>query len=66
VIIDILSANGYPERVIKKVIKKYRYFKPNEPGPMNSINSGSVVLKRYSGLTYIPGISDKIAKKLTE
>jgi hypothetical protein len=33
---------------------------------MNSINSNSGVLKRYSGLTYIPGISDKIAKKLTE
>jgi hypothetical protein len=45
---------------------KYRYFKPNEPRPMNSMNSNSGVLKRYSGLTYIPGISDKIAKKFTD
>jgi hypothetical protein len=33
---------------------------------MNSMNSNSGVLKRYSGLTYVPGISDKFAKKLTE
>jgi hypothetical protein len=33
---------------------------------MNPMNSNSGVSKRYSGLTYIPGISDKIAKKLTE
>jgi hypothetical protein len=33
---------------------------------MNSMNSNSGVLKRYSGLTYIPGISDKIAKKFTD
>jgi hypothetical protein len=33
---------------------------------MNPINSNSGVLKRYSGLTYVPGISENIAKKLTE
>jgi hypothetical protein len=65
-IIIVLSANGYPERVINKVIKKYKYFKPNEPRPVNSINSNSGVLKKYSGFNYIPGVSDKIAKKLTE
>jgi hypothetical protein len=33
---------------------------------MNSMNSSSEVLKKYTRLTYIPGVSDKIAKKLTE
>jgi hypothetical protein len=33
---------------------------------MNSMNSNSAVLKRYSGPTYIPGIIEKIAYKLTE
>jgi hypothetical protein len=33
---------------------------------MNSMNSNSGVLKKYCGLTYLPGISDKISKKLTE
>jgi hypothetical protein len=32
---------------------------------MNSMNSSSGVLKKYSA-AYIPGISDTIAKKLTE
>jgi hypothetical protein len=46
------------KRVINRII--------NEPGPMSSMNSNSGVLKKNSDLTYIPAISDKIAKRLTE
>jgi hypothetical protein len=55
-IMNDLPTNGYPEKVINKVIKKYKYFRRNEPRPM----------KKFCGLPYIPAISDKIAKKLTE
>jgi hypothetical protein len=62
---EVLSKNYYPKNVIDKVIKKYKYFKT---GHLSSQSSGSEQdnQKVFSGLSYIPNISNKISKKLIE
>jgi hypothetical protein len=63
---EILSKNSYPKKLICKIIKKYKYYKPNSPVKSNSVIANSQNQKKFAGLTYISNISNKISKKLME
>jgi Reverse transcriptase (RNA-dependent DNA polymerase) len=62
-ITEVLLKNNYPQNVIDKVIKKYKFFKPKNTN--DEISDTRNNNKKFSGLTFIPGISNKVAKKLT-
>jgi Reverse transcriptase (RNA-dependent DNA polymerase) len=56
----ILLANNYPVKTIRKVIKSYRYFQPTVDG--SSSMKGD---NKFSCLTYIEGLTDKLTKKIS-
>ena len=57
-ICDILEANGYPRKFVKKAIKKKRQ------EPQTEADEEPRAEKMYAKVPYVPGISEQIAKIL--
>jgi hypothetical protein len=65
IIVDTLTKNGYPNKFIKKMIKKFKYFEPKPYLPKETQNDASKnVNLKYAAMPFIPNFSHTLSKKL--